>query len=138
MMMKGNLSSLLVLNKKIKVCLVWDDHPLMGHVVPCKRLRDKELHTFLGMVGYCMKDNMEEHFEFVHHNVSSYDMNEGKMEYAKFSKVSLKNHVNLFDSNILQWAHQRARFHMEKHPGISLLGVLFHMCKSEQFYLNLT
>lgn len=29
--------------------------------MPCKMLRDEGLHTFLGMIGYCMKDNGEEH-----------------------------------------------------------------------------
>ena len=51
----------------------------MVHVVSCKRLREKGLDTFLGMVGCCMKDNREEHFEFVHCSVSIYDMNEGKI-----------------------------------------------------------
>ena len=93
----------------------------------CKRLIDKGLDTFLGMVGYCMKDNREEHFECVHHHVSSYNMNEGTMEYAKFGEVNLKNRVSLNDSNSLE----RAQFHMEKPSGISLPGILFHMCMSE-------
>ena len=59
----------------------------MGHVLSYKRLRDESLHTFLGMVGYCMKDNGVEHFEFVHCAVSMEDMNVGKLEYAKFRKV---------------------------------------------------
>lgn len=49
------------------------------------------------------------------------------MKYAKFGKVNLKNRVSLNDSNILE----RAQFHMEKHSGISLPGILFHMCMSE-------
>lgn len=52
-----------------------------------KRLRDEHFYTFLGMVGYCMKDNTEEHFEFVHHDVSTENMNEGEMEYAKLRKL---------------------------------------------------
>lgn len=62
------------------------------------------------MVRYCMKDNGEEHFEYVHHNISSKDMNEDKLEYAKFRKVGLKNQVNLFPYNILQGAHQWPNF----------------------------
>ena len=46
----------------------------MGHVVSCKRLRDEGLHTCLGVVGYCMKDDEEEHVEFVHHNASAEEM----------------------------------------------------------------
>ena len=53
-------------------------------------------------------------FEFVHHNVLVDDMNDGKMEYMKFKKVALNNHVSLLHSDILQRAHQRAHFCMKK------------------------
>jgi hypothetical protein len=72
----------------------------------CKRLRDEGLHTFLGMVGYCMKDNGEEHFECVHHSISATDLYDGKLEYSEFGEVGLNNHVNLSHSYILQRAHQ--------------------------------
>lgn len=64
-------------------------------------LRVKGSHTLLAMDGYYMKDNGEECFEFVHHNVSSNDMSEGKTECAKFGKVGLQNYVNLSHSNIM-------------------------------------
>ena len=79
----------------------WDVSPPMGHVVSCKKLRDKGLHTFKGMIGYCMKNNGNKYFEFVHHNVSADDMN-GKMEHAKFRKVGLNDRVSLSHSNMLQ------------------------------------
>lgn len=101
MVVKGNFGSLLVLNKKIEVCMGWDVSPPMGHVVSCKKLRDKGLHTFKGMIGYCMKNNGNKYFEFVHHNVSADDMN-GKMEHAKFRKVGLNDRVSLSHSNVLQ------------------------------------
>lgn len=72
----------------------------MGHTVYCKWLRNDGLHTFLGMVGYCMKKNGEEHLEFVHLHVLVEDMNDDKMEYAKFGKVDLKACV-LFSSQHL-------------------------------------
>lgn len=74
----------------------------------------------------------------MHHSVSAGDMNEGKMEYAKFEKVGLNNCVSLSQSNMLQRAHQRARFHIKKYLGATLDGTLFHLCKSGQFYSNLT
>jgi hypothetical protein len=49
----------------------------VGHVISCKKLRDEELHTLRGRVGYCMKDNGKNHFEFVHHDVLVDDWNEG-------------------------------------------------------------
>ena len=57
-MVKGNLNSPHVLNKKIKVCLRWRDNPPTCYLV------------------YCMKENCEEHFEFMHHCVGN-DMNKG-------------------------------------------------------------
>ena len=50
-------------------------------------MRDEGLRTFKCMTRYCMKDNGEEHFEFVHYNASMEDMNEGKLEYVKCGKV---------------------------------------------------
>lgn len=134
MVRKSNFNTLPVLSKRIKVCLGWDESPPTGHVVSCKSLEDVGLHTFLAMVGYCMKDNGEEHFEFVHNNVSTHDMNEGKMEHAKFGRMGLNNHVGLSHSNVFQRAHQWARFCMKKHLGATLPAMLVHMCKSGQFY----
>lgn len=59
MVAKGDFNSLPMLNKKIKVALGWDAEPCVGHVVPCKKLRDEGLHIFCGygrvLWGYCMK-----------------------------------------------------------------------------------
>ena len=57
LMVKRNFTSVLVLNEKIKVYLGWDESPPTCHVY--KKLRDEGLHTFKGMMGYCMKDNGE-------------------------------------------------------------------------------
>lgn len=58
------------------------------------------LHNFLGLVGYCVTDIGEDNFEFVHYNMSTNDMNKGKMGYVKIGKVGLKNRVSLSHSNI--------------------------------------
>lgn len=55
MVVEGNFSSLLVLKNKIKVCLRWDVSSPTTHVVSCKRLSVESLHTFVGMVGCCIK-----------------------------------------------------------------------------------
>ena len=44
--------------------------------------------------------------------------------------------MSLLPSNILQRAHQWARFCTNKHLGATLPNTLFHMCKSGQFYPN--
>lgn len=74
-MLKGNINNSFVLNK-IEVALGWDANPSTCHVVSCK-LRDEGLHIFLGVVGFCMKDNGEDPFKSIYVNVFVDDMNEG-------------------------------------------------------------
>ena len=57
MVVEDNFFSLPMLNKNMRVCLGLDESPLTRHVVSCKKLRDEGLHTFKGMIGYCMHDN---------------------------------------------------------------------------------
>lgn len=80
------------------------------------------------MVGYCIKEIGKEHFEFVHHNILTYDMKDDKLEHMKFRKVGVKNQASLLHSNILQRAHQWARFCTKKHLGAILPSTLFVAC----------
>lgn len=114
----------------------WGESPPTYCVVSCKNLRDEGLHNFKGMLGYCVEDNGEEHFGFVHHNVSAIVVNGGKMEYIKFGKVGLSNCVSMSHSNVFQRAHQWARFRMKKHLGATFVGTLFNLCKIGQLYHN--
>jgi hypothetical protein len=48
--------------------VIWWDvskKALDEHVVHCKEFQNIGLHTFVGMVGYCMKDIDENHFQFI-------------------------------------------------------------------------
>jgi hypothetical protein len=58
----------------------------------------------------------------------TYNMNDGKLEYVKSRKVGVKNRVSVLHSNILQRAHQWARFCMKKHLGAILPSTLFVAC----------
>ena len=41
-----------------------------GIVVLCKKLTGKGLHTYIGLIGYCLKDSAQPHFRLVKHNIS--------------------------------------------------------------------
>lgn len=58
-------------------------------------------------------------------NVSTANMNGGKMEYAKFGRVRLSNHVIPCYGHILQRAHQQTCFQMKKYLGVTLAGTDF-------------
>ena len=138
MIVKGNFSGLLVLNKKVEGLFGIRCESSNGHVVSCKKLMNEDLHTFKGMIGYYMKDNGEDHFEFVHHNVWADGIYDGKMEHAKCSKVGSNNRVNLCHSNVLQYAHQWAHSHMKKYLGVTLAGNFIPHMQKCQFYPNPT
>jgi hypothetical protein len=35
------------------------------------------MHTYIGMIGYCLKDQGEKHFQFCHMNINYIKMQEG-------------------------------------------------------------
>ena len=91
------------------------------------------------MVRYCMKDNGEEHFEYVHHNISSKDMNEDKLEYAKFRMVVLRIKSICFLTTSFKGpinGHYCVWKYIWVH--VKFTWRLFHVYKSGQFYPNPT
>jgi hypothetical protein len=93
---KLNISSL-TLNQAVKCQFEWND-PVktpIGHVVDHTLLGGQGLYTFVGLVGYCLKDAGEEHFKVIDLNVSNVEMNVGIDEYMKFGTTSTKKHVAL-------------------------------------------
>jgi hypothetical protein len=63
------------------------------------------------MVELVMRDNDEEHFEFVYHNAIAEDLNNAKLEYAKFGKMHLKNMVSLPHTKNSRRAHMLVFLH---------------------------
>ena len=70
----------------------------------CKALTCIALHTFLGTVGYVIKDEGTPHFRLISHNVSQQQLEEGKLEYIKHGKGDLKGKVFLDMRNLFQKA----------------------------------
>ncbi len=42
------------------------------------------MHTYVGMIGYCLKDQGEDHFQFCHMNINAQEMQERVNEYVKY------------------------------------------------------
>ncbi|KAI5076180.1 hypothetical protein GOP47_0008245 [Adiantum capillus-veneris] len=66
------------------------------------------MHTFEGMVGYCLKEQDEVHFRKVMHNVTVADVNKGVELYSFYGADELKNRVcltpiNIFDRALMFW-----------------------------------
>jgi hypothetical protein len=63
-----HISSLFAFNLGMKCQFGWNAlmKAHVGHVVHCKLLKLQDLHTFVVMIWYCVKDVRKEHFKVVH------------------------------------------------------------------------
>ena len=89
-------SSSIAVSKLLKTYLGWDkkggshnSHVLM------KNLTRVGLHTYIGMIGYYMKDRGEEHFQVVHNNVTDAELDAGLEEYVKYGTPFAKKKLFL-------------------------------------------
>ncbi len=59
-------------------------------VVCMKQALGTGLHTFTGLLGYCLKDRNKEHFSALEHNISQEDKDTTIKEYALWGAVQAK------------------------------------------------
>jgi len=89
-----HISSLKMLNKVLKEQLggmIQKKHQ-MGHVTHYKQLQDTtSLYTFVGVVGYYMKNIDENHLQIMHHNVNGRMMEIGMLEFVNCRDTTMKN-----------------------------------------------
>ncbi|KAL2610821.1 hypothetical protein R1flu_022513 [Riccia fluitans] len=55
-MVRVKTSSTRILKREIKEVIGWESNPPVGGSMCLKSLRDKGLHTIIGLIGYCPKD----------------------------------------------------------------------------------
>ncbi len=84
--------------------------------------------TFVGTVGYGLKNAKEEHFKVVDINVFYVKKNANIDEYNKFSAISTKNHVVLSSVNIIDQAFAWCKYWVKKHVPFMVQDLLFHLC----------
>ena len=128
-------SSTTMVSKLIKTYLGWNDVKKApgGHHILTKTLRNTGLHTFIGMLGYCIKDKGEDHFQCVRKNVTHEQMEEGLEEYIKYGTPFAKNRIVLTHTNLIERVATYCRYKMKTQLDSTLLGTLLPMLRSGQF-----
>ncbi|MCO5569047.1 hypothetical protein L7F22_022753 [Adiantum nelumboides] len=91
-------------NKKVKRYLGWATEKPTAVLVLCRALTQRNMHTFCGMVGYCLKDCDQPHFCKVEHNISMDDVNEGIELHSLYGADAVKNKVCLTPANVFDRA----------------------------------
>ena len=108
-----------VLNKKLKVCLGWLEPESEGktHVKVKALTHNNDLHTSIGMLGYCSKDMGKEHFDDIRKEVTDEMLERGKEIYAMLGNTDFKQKVcltreNIFERAFIFWlySHSVARY----------------------------
>ncbi|MCO5571067.1 hypothetical protein L7F22_024798 [Adiantum nelumboides] len=93
-------TSLVAVNKKVKEYLGWDKCKPPGSIVLCHALKQHGMHTFQGMVGYCLKDRDQPHFQNVVHNISTDDINQGIELHSLYGADALKNKLQVMGDEV--------------------------------------
>jgi hypothetical protein len=116
---------LVVVSKLIKKYLGWDvGSAPVGHHVLTKKLASIGIHTYIGMLGYCVKDRGEDYFEVVYNNVTDAKLVEGLEEFVKHATSFAKTKIVLTSRNLLERVATYLKFKMKNQLGSTLPGVL--------------
>ena len=134
MVVRIESTSVIAVSKKLKTYLGWDTQQPPGGMVMCRKLSNKGLHTFAGMVGYSMKDSDQPHFETTDHNISADDIALKFEQYSLYGKEEGKNRVVLSMTNIMDRVFHWRRFNC-KHPlVVDFERDLYNMVKTGKYY----
>ncbi|KAL3691039.1 hypothetical protein R1sor_004690 [Riccia sorocarpa] len=121
----------------LHVAIGWDSCCPVAGSICVKLLTNKGVHTLVGMVGYCMKDQHELHFRMYCKNVSEKQMDEGRQRYLIFGACNYKNRVELSPYNLLSRAMQFWRYRARNPLSISFRSCLRQMLLTGQYYPGL-
>lgn len=92
-------------SREVRVMLGWHEGALKTDgSISAKSLSGKDMHTWVGMIGYCTKDAGRPDYQVFSKGVSTADFIMGRDRYAQFASVN-KNEVLLTPHNILERAH---------------------------------
>ncbi|KAL3698926.1 hypothetical protein R1sor_016948 [Riccia sorocarpa] len=79
--LKGDISS----------AIGWKEYGPPGGSICVKSLTEKGLHTLLGMVGYCLKDENELHYRIYTKNIIEDQMDEGRRRFVMYGSAAYKS-----------------------------------------------
>lgn len=103
--------------------------------VTCKILSNCQLHTFKGMIGYCLKDTGKDHFSHAMFNILDVDVIARKTLHAVYDKSDLKSRVTLTNKNALERILVWYKFQERHQMRATFLSTLTDMVKSGLFIL---
>ncbi|KAL3683672.1 hypothetical protein R1sor_001694 [Riccia sorocarpa] len=111
----------------------WDDDCPIGASICAKSVKNSGLHTFTGLIGYCLKDEKEEHFRMYQKNISEQQMEERRMRHVIYEAIEYKNRLEITPNNVLARALQFRKYRAHSPVSISFVGCLREMMNCGQY-----
>ncbi|KAL3695828.1 hypothetical protein R1sor_009904 [Riccia sorocarpa] len=111
----------------------WDVQAPVGGVVCVKSVKNQGLHTVTRLIGYCLKDEDQDHFRMYCTNVTEQQMEEGKKRHILFGASGYKNRLELSLHNLLGRALQFRRYRCKNPLSLSFRGCIQEMIHSGQY-----
>ena len=123
-------------SRSLKAALGWDGTSApVGACVCLKALTGRHLHTWHGLIGYCLKDEGLPHFNLHLKAISDEDMELGRAEYEKLGAGPLKNKLMLNPHNVISKALNFQQFHYKgNRNGATFPRTLRQMLRTGKFY----
>jgi hypothetical protein len=99
---------------------------------------NNDLHTSIGMLGYCSKDMGKEHFDEIRKGVTDEILERGKESYAVLGSKDFKEKVcltkdNIFERAFIFWLYSRS---VQRYHTPPFITILRQMLKSGNYFLS--
>lgn len=118
----------------IKQYLGWAVIKLQGAVVMCRSLRNVRMHTFTGMIGYCMKDLHKPHVKWYAKGIDAREIAEGRSLHAQYGQGELKHKVALTLINLFDRAYVYFENYIADPESTTLPNTLLRMLSTSKYY----
>lgn len=100
-------------------------------------LKNEGLHTFAGLVGYCMKEHLKPHYREFMHNISDEELDVAPLEFAVWGASELKSKQVLTSANL----YERMQHFVEHYPSRTgvregLVPCLTRMIRTARYHFD--
>lgn len=119
----------------LRAAIEWDKGDMKRDGSLCaKTLKYSPVHSWLGMLGYCTKDEGHPEYEMHSKNVLREEIDEGKEIYLQHGAAN-KSIAMLTPKNIVERAHHYQE-HKLRRPTDSFMGTAMHMLGTQRYRLS--
>ncbi|KAL3678436.1 hypothetical protein R1sor_021392 [Riccia sorocarpa] len=129
-------SSAVDVKRRIIDAIGWQSTRPVGGGGCVKKITNKGIHTFIGMVGYCLKDHQEIHFQVCMKGISDAVRREGMQLFTFYGGNDTKNRVELNPNNIVTRTLQYNKYVCHHPLGTSFRGCLRRMLTGGHYALS--